>query len=155
MTGQLATCLSRHASNFRREASSLPTSHRLCDWMVFQFAGWTLACNAVVLLGGGLRSLVFAALGAAVLVAAAWFGLWRRIPATRGSSPAVSAATGASRPPQRGLTTGVRVGGVAAALLVVAAEIYRVDFRVVWFLAVTLLGSSGPTRTMRQLNSDR
>lgn len=127
--------LSRHAVNFRRESSALSRGERLCDWMVVGLAGWTVACNAIVALGAGLQSLLYAALGMLGLAAAAWIGLrrWGADVDTR------STADDPSPTPAPGLATRVRVGGALASLGVVTAAVFGLDYRVAWSLAVAIL----------------
>ena len=133
------TAVARHSSEFRQEAASLSLGDRLCDGMVFSLAGWTLVCNAVVLFGGGLQTLVIVGSGVAASVAALWFGLRRRARKVDVASLPNSGAEFAGPSPPSDLGIGVRAGGVVASLLIVAAAVAGLDYRVVWGLSVLVL----------------
>jgi hypothetical protein len=136
-----------------------PASERLVDAACLGFAAWTLACQAMVALGGSLRDLLAVVAGLAALAVAATLRRRRRgaraafaAPASRAGQtppalPAAPAEAGTRRgaPPARGLAAPRARRWLRAALALAGAAllfVWRGDPVALWGVAVGVLGAA-------------
>lgn len=112
-------------------------SESACDWMVYALAGWTLVCNAVVLLHGGLNAILAGAFVA--VLATGGILLWRR---RRTGAPERPTAARPAVEPAAELNPRRAAFALGLGVAVPALALVVEDVRIVWVAAVAVLCTS-------------